>query len=50
MLRKYIKNMVDNHHLKPKLIEFEEWSKMQELDNTLTTDIKSIYSSLENVF
>lgn len=33
-----------------KLIEFEEWSKMHELDNILTTDIESIYKSLENVF
>ena len=33
-----------------KLIEFEEWSKSYELDNTLTTDIESIYQSLENVF
>lgn len=33
-----------------KLIEFEEWSKAHELDNTLTTDIKSIQQSLENVF
>ncbi len=33
-----------------KLIEFEEWSKAYELDNTLTMDIKSIYQSLENVY
>lgn len=33
-----------------KLIEFEEWSKSYELDNTLTMDIKSIYQSLENVY
>lgn len=33
-----------------KLIEFEEWSKSHDLDSTLTTDIESIYHSLENVF
>ena len=33
-----------------KLIEFEEWSKANELDNTLTMDITSIYESLEKVF
>ena len=32
-----------------KLIEFEEWSKSHELDNTLTTDIESIYQTIENV-
>lgn len=40
------KNMIGE----AKLIEFEEWSKSYELDNTLTTDIESIYQSLENVF
>lgn len=33
-----------------KLIEFEEWSKSYELDNTLTMDIKSIYKSIENIY
>ena len=37
-------------NVEAKLIEFEEWSKSNELDSTLTQDIESIYKSLENVF
>lgn len=33
-----------------KLVEFEEWSKMHDLDNILTTDIDSIYNALDDVF
>lgn len=43
-------NIIDEESGEVKLIEFEEWSKAQELDDTLTMDIESIYRSLENVF
>lgn len=45
------KNVLSNEDIgEAKLIEFEEWSKAHELDTTLTTDIESIYQSLENAF
>ena len=45
------KNLLKHKNIgEAKLIEFEEWSKAYELDNTLTTDIQSIYDCLENIF